>query len=430
MDAALALIVNRVRAAAAQQTPLAIHGGGTKHFHRCAPSMGEVIDTRPLSGIVLYDPAELVVTVRAGTPLADVEAALAEHGQCLAFEPPHFAKETLIHSSSQAGFAVLDAVQGANHSNSEAIARICNAAMRQNPQTPAARGMDQRFLKRGTIGGMVASGLSGPARANVGAVRDFVLGIEIINGKGELLRFGGQVMKNVAGYDVSRLMTGAWGQLGIITEVSLKTLPIPPAEATLRFYCSQQDALTRLHAWGSRPLPLNASTWQSGGTLMVRLRGAQAAVQWATQDMLRSMRGEVLEDTQNHWQDCRNQRLPWFLDAHHSGLALWRLSLPQTTPPLALPQGIDQQMVEWHGAQRWVWAPLSQGAALTTLAQQAGGSAALFKIAQHPDAATRPAQPTANSLPWPANSAQATIHRRLKQAFDPAELFNRGAALP
>jgi len=375
MDAALALIVNRVRAAAAQQTPLAIRGGGTKHFHRCAPRGGEVIDIRPLSGIVLYDPAELVITVRAGTPLADVEAALAERGQCLAFEPPHFAE-------------------------------------------------------RGTIGGMVASGLSGPARANVGAVRDFVLGIEIINGKGELLRFGGQVMKNVAGYDVSRLMTGTWGQLGIITEVSLKTLPIPPAEATLRFYCSQQDALVRLHAWGGRPLPLNASTWQSGGMLMVRLRGAQAAVQWAIQDMLRSMRGEVLEDTQNHWQDCRNQRLPWFLDAHHSGLALWRLSLPQTTPPLTLPQGIDQQMLEWHGAQRWAWAALSQGAALATLAQQAGGSAALFKIAQHPDAATRPAQPTANSLPWPSNSAQAAIHRRLKQAFDPAELFNRGAALP
>jgi len=375
MDAALALVVNRVRAASAQQTPLAIHGGKTKHFHRCAPRTGEVMDIRPVSGIVFYDPAELVITVRAGTRLADVEAALAERGQCLAFEPPHFSAN-------------------------------------------------------GTIGGMVASGLSGPARAHVGAVRDFVLGMEIINGKGELLRFGGQVMKNVAGYDISRLMTGAWGQLGIITELSLKTLPLSPCETTLRFYCSQGDALTHLHAWGGQPLPLNASSWQSGGMLMVRLRGAQAAVQWAIRDMQRSMRGEVLEGVQSHWQDCRNQRLPWFLDAGHANLALWRLSLPQTTPPLVLPQGIEQPMVEWHGAQRWVWAPLSQGAALATLAQQAGGSATLFKIAPHSGAAIRPPQPTANSLSWPTNSAQAAIHRRLKQAFDPRDIFNPGAALP
>jgi len=374
MDAALASIINRVRAASVQSTPLALRGGGTKHFHRCAPKNGEWIELHPLSGIVSYDPSELVITARAGTLLSHVEAALAERGQCLAFEPPHFA---------------------------------CGS----------------------TIGGMIASGLSGPARANVGAVRDFVLGMEIINGKGELLRFGGQVMKNVAGYDVSRLMTGSWGQLGIITEVSLKTLPKPPAEATLRFDCSQEDALAQLHTWGGKPLPLNASYWQEG-CLLLRLRGAEAAVQSAIQDMLGGMRGKILEDAQTLWQDCRNQRLPWFSDTFHADLALWRLSLPQTAPPLVLPEGAIGPVIEWHGALRWVWAPLAQGAILTALAQQIGGSATLFKIAPSHDTAIRTAIPTANHLPWPANSVLTAIHKRLKQAFDSAEIFNRGAALP
>jgi len=371
MDTALALIVDRVRAASMQQTPLAIRGGDTKHFHRCAPSAGEVLDMRPLSGILCYDPSELVITVRAGTPLAHVEEALAERGQYLAFEPPHF---------------------GAG----------------------------------GTIGGMVASGLSGPARAHSGAVRDFVLGVEIINGRGELLRFGGQVMKNVAGYDVSRFMAGAWGQLGILTEVSLKTLPVPPAEATLQFHCSQEDALARLHAWGAKPLPLNASSWHDG-RLWLRLRGAEAAVQWAIPELLRSMPGEVLENSKSCWNDCRNQRLPWFANARPVGWGLWRLSLPPTAPPLVLPEEAMGPLVEWHGALRWVWAPLSCAALLTALAQQAGGSVAWFKMAPPQDSAI---PPNAHPLPWPADSALMQLHQRLKQAFDPMSIFNRGAALP
>jgi len=371
MDAALALIVDRVRAACAQSTPLAIRGGGTKHFHRCAPPVGEVLEMRSLSGIVCYDPSELVVTVRTGTPLAQVEEVLAEHGQCLAFEPPYFATG-------------------------------------------------------GTMGGMVASGLSGPARATIGAVRDFVLGVEIINGKGELLRFGGQVMKNVAGYDVSRLMVGAWGQLGILTEVSLKTLPIPPAEATLRFACSQKDALAHLHEWSAKPLPLNASYWHAG-RLWVRLRGAEAAVQSAMRYLLRSLRGEVVHGAHNDWQDCRNQRLAWFSDSLQAGLALWRLSVPQTAPVLPLPAGSSAPLVEWHGGLRWVWAPVESEPALMALAAQAGGSAALFKTAQPPaEVDVHPGTRAAHI----AHSAWTTIHQRLKQAFDPADILNRGAVLP
>ncbi|MBA2672154.1 glycolate oxidase subunit GlcE, partial [Ramlibacter sp.] len=198
--------IERIRAAAAAHTPLRIRGGGSKDFYG-ERLQGEVLDTAPLAGIVSYEPSELVVTVRAGTPLAELEAVLAASGQCLPFEPPHFG--------------------------------------------PGA-----------TVGGMVAAGLSGPARASAGAVRDYVLGLSLVNGKGELLAFGGQVMKNVAGYDVSRLMAGALGTLGLIAEVSLKVLPVAPAEATLVFALPQAEALRRLNAWGGQPLPLNASRWE------------------------------------------------------------------------------------------------------------------------------------------------------------------------
>ena len=232
MDSALSQITERVRSAIAHQTPLRLRGGGSKDFH--APALtGDVIDTRTLQGVVSYEPSELVVTARAGTSLAELQALLAGNGQCLAFDPPHFA--------------------------------------------PGA-----------TVGGMVAAGLSGPARASVGAVRDYVLGVEILNGRAELLRFGGQVMKNVAGYDVSRLMAGSWGTLGLITEVSLKVLPQAPGEATLRFECTQAQALQWLNNWGGQPLPLNASCWVEDagkGTLFLRLRGAQAAVQSACQTL-------------------------------------------------------------------------------------------------------------------------------------------------
>lgn len=351
MDSALAEIVERVRAAASHATPLRIRGGGSKDFYG-ERLQGEVLETRALAGIVAYEPSELVVTVRAGTPLAQLESVLAGHGQCLPFEPPHFAG-------------------GA------------------------------------TVGGMLAAGLSGPARASVGAVRDYVLGLQVVNGKGELLVFGGQVMKNVAGYDVSRLMTGALGTLGLVTEVSLKVLPVAPAEATLRFAMPQDEALRKLNTWGGQPLPLNASCWAEG-TLTLRLRGAVAAVESAC----RALGGERLDDAQASvdWLACRDQRLPWFGQAE--GRELWRLSVPQTAPVLDLPEA---PLIEWHGAQRWVHAEPAQGARLREAAARVGGHATLFR-----------ARAAASQRFHPLPPALLHIHRELKRQFDPAGIFNPG----
>lgn len=373
MDFSLAPIAERVRAAAADQTPLRIRGGGTKDFYGLALH-GDVLDTRGLRGIVSYEPSELVVTVKAGTPLAELEAALAEQGQCLPFEPPHFAK----------------APDGANDG--------------------------------ATVGGMVAAGLSGPARASVGAVRDYVLGVTLLNGRAELLTFGGQVMKNVAGYDVSRLMVGAWGTLGLLTEVSLKVLPVAPGEATLRFECNQADALRKLHAWGGQPLPLNASCWvQDGdagsGTLTVRLRGAVAAVEAAC----RSMGGTRLDNATvaPDWAACRDQTLPWFAArATRPDHALWRLSVPATAPVLALPAGV-QPLVEWHGALRWVLAPGAAGEAVRAAADAVGGNASIFIAASAGGISAR-GQFDLKSR------ALEQIHTRLKHSFDPAGIFNPG----
>ena len=356
MDSALAAIADRIRAASASGTPLRIRGGGSKDFYG-EPPAGELLDTSTLSGITSYEPSELVVTVRAGTSLAELEAVLAERGQCLPFEPPHFAG-------------------GA------------------------------------TVGGMIASGLSGPARASVGPVRDYVLGVTMLDASGQLLTFGGQVMKNVAGYDVSRLMAGSRGRLGVIAEVSLKVLAVAPAEATLRFELSQAEALERLHGWGGRPLPLNASCWVEDagvGTLYLRLRGAVAAVESAC----RLMGGERQDNTDvaPDWTMCRDQKLPWFEALGDRDL--WRLSVPQTAPVLDLP---ELPLVEWHGAQRWVRAAPGSAAPLRELAAKVGGHATLFRAA---DART-PGRfhPLAGPLD--------RITRELRQQFDPAGIFNPG----
>lgn len=353
-------LASQIQAAAAAGQPICLRGGGSKDFYGQALN-GEVLDTSALNGVVSYEPSELVITVLAGTPLADVEALLAQHNQCFAFEPPHF-----------------------------------------GPQS--------------TVGGMVASGLSGPARASVGAVRDFMLGVKIINGRGEQLTFGGQVMKNVAGYDVSRLMAGSLGTLGLITEVSLKVLPIAPAEATLRFECSQQQALQWLNAWGGQPLPLNASCWVEDagvGTLYLRLRGAIAAVEAACKTLggERKNTTEVAAD----WLACRDQTLPWFAQ-RAPNQDLWRLSVPQSAPALDLP---DSPLIEWHGGLRWYRAAAEHGPRLRAAAKAAGGHATIF-IANN--ARPTSAIPRFDALKPPLDR----IHRELKREFDPAGIFNRG----
>ncbi|MCC7098552.1 MAG: glycolate oxidase subunit GlcE [Rubrivivax sp.] len=358
-DPTLRRLLDQIRSALAARTPLVIRGGGSKAFYGEA-AQGQALDVTPLAGISSYEPSELVVTARAGTPLAELEAALAAQGQCLPFEPPHF--------------------EGG-----------------------------------ATVGGMVAAGLAGPARASVGGVRDYVLGATMINGRGELLAFGGQVMKNVAGYDVCRLLAGSMGVLGVIAEVSLKVLPRPPATATLRFELDQATALMKLNQWGGRPLPLSASAWWDG-MLVLRLAGARAAVDAAC----KALGGEAIEPTlaASFWAGLRDQRDEFFLGALKAvegGATLWRLSLPQTTPPLALS---GEQLVEWGGAQRWLCTS-TPAPTLRDAAAAVGGHAVLFRAADKSAGVFAPLSPT-----------QERIQRQLKQAFDPEGLFNRGRMYP
>jgi glycolate oxidase FAD binding subunit len=376
LDTATRPLADQILAASAEGKPLRIRGGGSKDFYGQA-FQGEVLDIRPLAGISSYEPSELVVTVRAGTRLAELEAVLAEQGQALAFEPPHFGPDA-------------------------------------------------------TVGGMVAAGLSGPARASVGAVRDYVLGLRLLNGRGELLTFGGQVMKNVAGYDVSRLLVGSLGTLGVITELSLKVLPVAPSEATLR--CggvSQAAALALLNRWGGQPLPLSASCWLVDPTaqpaqayLFVRLRGALAAVEAACPRLVADVQAAGgsatrMDNTQAgpDWAACREQSLPFFSPPAPE-LCLWRLSVPQTAPVLDLPYPV---FIEWHGALRWLWAPASAAPRVRAAAVAAGGHATLFRISQAHGEADR-----AVGVFTPLSAVQLRIQQALLREFDPQGLFNPG----
>lgn len=369
METSCQTLVDAVLSAAADKRPLRFRGGGSKDFYGYKLA-GQVLDTRGHSGIVSYEPSELVVTVRCGTSLAELEAVLAEKGQCLAFEPPHF--------------------------------------------------------DSATVGGMVAAGLSGQSRACVGSVRDFVLGAHFINGQGELLEFGGQVMKNVAGYDVSRLLAGSMGTLGLITQVSLKVLPVAPAEATVMFEMDEATAIRRLNDWAGTPLPLNASNWVCDTTsgepknlLFVRLRGAKAAVGSAVGQFVREGAQHMDPDEasaaniRRDWLLSRDMRQPWFIDGLSRGEDLWRLSVPAVAPPL----GLGDTFIEWLGAQRWVWcAPgdTARAAQIRAAAMAAGGSATLFK-----------GQAKQDGFAFGANSnASILIAKRLKTACDPHGIFN------
>jgi glycolate oxidase FAD binding subunit len=367
-DPALRSLIERVQGARAARRTLCIRGGDTKAFYGGEPR-GEPLDTAALCGISSYEPTELVVTARAGTPLAELEDVLAEKGQCLAFEPPRF----------------------------------------------VAAGYDAAAPRAGTVGGMVAAGLSGPARAAVGAVRDHVLGATLLNGKAELLSFGGQVMKNVAGYDVSRLLAGSMGVLGVICEVSLKVLPRPASTATLRFEMAQAPALQRLNEWAGQPLPLHASAWWAGA-LVLRLSGATAAVNAARQ----RLGGEAIDPAlaAGFWEGLRDQTDEYFAAARRSlaqGATLWRVSLPPTAAPLTLP---GDELVEWGGAQRWLCSAAS-AAVVRDAAAAAGGHATLFM-----------GQDRRAGVFAPLKSPLDRIHRELKRAFDPDGVFNPGRLYP
>jgi len=348
-DATLAELGERVRAAARARSPLRLRGSGGKDFYGEALA-GEVLELGAWRGIVDYEPSELVVTARSGTPLAELEGALAERDQFLAFEPPAFGPGT-------------------------------------------------------TLGGVIAAGLSGPRRMYAGAARDFVLGTRLLTGSGERLRFGGQVMKNVAGFDVSRLLCGSLGILGIITEVSLKVLPRPRAEATLRLELPAPAAVAAFNQWAAEPVPLSAAAWWQGQA-WVRLSGAEPAVRAARAHI----GGDLIEATraEEWWAGVRHCRHPLF-----SQPDIWRVSVPATAQPLPLP---GEPLIDWGGAVRWYAASLDP-ATVRAAAEAAGGTALCWR-GSAPQGRFHPLTPPV-----------AELHRRLKARFDPAGIFNPGRLL-
>ncbi|MEK7816588.1 MAG: glycolate oxidase subunit GlcE [Pseudomonadota bacterium] len=379
-------LAEAVRSAAGARIPLQITGGGTKAFYGL-PSAGQQLDVGDHCGIVSYEPTELVITARAGTPLAEIEAALTEKNQMLAFEPPHFGAAAA-GQSKRNSFG--DASKGAHFTQLHA-----------GGSAPASEGASPRD-SGATLGGTIACGFSGPRRPWAGSARDFVLGTKILNGKGEILRFGGQVMKNVAGFDVSRLMAGALGTLGILLEVSLKILPRPEQELTLAFELPADQAITIMNQWSGQPLPLSAAC-HMGNTLYIRMSGAGTALQAARA----RLGGEVTGEGGALWRDLREQRHPFFDGA----TPLWRLSVPPATPPMSLP---GQWLVDWGGAQRWFKSDAPAGD-IRRAAEAAGGHATLFRGGDRQGEVFHPLPPALHAL-----------HRRLKQAFDPQRILNPG----
>lgn len=347
-----AQLQEQVQQAVASRTPLAITGGGSKPFLGRG-LYGEPLNVGDHTGIVSYEPVELVLTARAGTRIADIEAELAEHGQCLAFEPP-------------------------------------------------------RFGDTDTIGGVLAANLSGPGRPWQGSVRDHVLGLRLINGRGEHLRFGGQVMKNVAGYDASRLQAGALGTLGVITEISLKVLPRPAVEQTLVQEMAAADAIALMNRLAGQPKPLSAACWYQG-RLYLRLSGSQPAVEATAGAWRAGSRGQMerLEDGDAFWRQLRDQQLSFF----EGSRPLWRFSVN----PTAVMEDIDTDaLIDWGGAQRWV----RQDETLSTMAERAGRGGGQVSLFRHGD--------RAGEVMHPQPAALRAIQQRLKAAFDPHGIFNSG----
>ena len=388
-------LIAQVHEAAANKTPLAIRGSGTKAWygHRVE---GATLDTRAHAGIVDYEPSDLVIVARAGTPLSEIEALLAEQRQMLPFEPPHFAP--LLH----AGVAREGAAPGST------IARA---------RTASGRGA--------TLGGCVAAGLSGPRRMAAGALRDFVLGAHVIDGRGQHLAFGGRVMKNVAGYDVSRTLAGSLGTLGAITEVALKVLPQPAQTATLAFSMGEQAALDKLNAWGGLPVAISATAWRPDafgtrrGRLMVRLEGSESAVLAG----IRRIGGIDVDPREAiaYWTGVREQTEAFFA-ARAPEVPLWRIALPSIAPPLdSATLGFVDQLIEWGGGLRWI-ATKVDGRVIREAATRLGGHATLWRASD--------ALKSRYGVFTPLSLPSMAIHRRLKTEFDPDGLFNRGRMYP
>jgi len=338
-----ARLIAQVQRAIAQHTPLRIRGGDSKRFLG-RDVQGDELDTRSHRGIVTYDPTELVITARAGTPLVELNTVLDDANQMLPCEPP-------------------------------------------------------LFDNKGTLGGAVASGLSGPRRPWAGSMRDFVLGCRVITGDGDHLRFGGQVMKNVAGYDMSRLLAGSFGSLGVLTEVSLKVLPKPRERRSFALTLSADDAMRELSVWRKAALPLSGACYIDG-KLHVRLEGGSGSVKSAVD----RIGGDEIDCA--FWDALRDHRLPFFADTR----PLWRLSLPNATPLTPLPGDV---LIDWAGAQRWLKSDAS-ATDIRQLAHAAGGHATCFT----PSREREPFQPLAAPL--------LRYQRQLKRRLDPNGVLNPG----
>lgn len=338
-------LIDAIRQASSHRKPLAIRGGNTKAFYGRSTG-GTPFSVAEHAGLLSYDPPELVLTARAGTSLALLESVLAEHRQILPFEPPHFGSTA-------------------------------------------------------TLGGAVASGLSGPRRPFVGATRDFVLGVTILTGGGQRLRFGGQVMKNVAGYDIARLMTGSLGTLGVLLDVSVKVLPAPQKEITLALERDTAAAIQAMNTLAGRPLPLSAACAYEG-VLYLRLSGTASAVAAARQSI-----GGTEVDGSSLWQGIREHTHPFFAGSK----PLWRLSVPSATPPMDLP---GSTLVDWGGAQRWLRTNDPESV-IRAAVERVGGHATLFR-----------GHDGHGEIFHALSPALLTLHRRLKAAFDPQRILNPG----
>lgn len=339
-------LVEEVRAACENGEPLSVRGGGTKGFLG-RESCGRLFDVSGHEGIVGYDPKELVITARCGTTILEIEQVLSGSGQMLPFEPP-------------------------------------------------------RFGKAATLGGTVACGLSGPRRPYSGSVRDHLLGCRIVNGRGEVLDFGGKVMKNVAGFDASRLMAGAFGTLGVLLEVSLKVLPRPASSVTLARECGEKEALAWMSELARKPVPVDALAF-SEGCCRIRLSGSVRAVSEAHE----SMGGEWLETNDGYWEKLREHELPFF----ESG-RLWRIT---SRPAEPTPRLQGEWLIDWGGAQRWLKSDAQQDE-IRYAAERLGGHATLFR-GDGCDFMTLP-------------PSLLALNRKLKAAFDPKGIFNPGRIHP
>ncbi len=326
-----------------------LHGGNTKAFY------GRTIQATPLSlnphsGITEYEPSELYITARCGTRLSEIEQVIEKEKQILPFEPPHFGTVA-------------------------------------------------------TLGGAVAAGLSGPRRVSSGGVRDSILGAEIFNGTGEYLRFGGKVMKNVAGYDASRLMCGSLGTLGILMSVTLRLLPKPQNEQTAVIAESSSGAIQKMNAWALTPMPITA-TFHDGENLYVRMAGPASVIEKCTG----SIGGELTDLGNRFWSEIKEQAHGVFL----TDQPLWRIQIPPSTPPLDI---AGPCAMEWNGALRW-HATNTEASVIRRVANQAGGHASLFR------------GPEIKQIFNPLPPAVLELHKKLKRAFDPAGILNPGRMYP